>query len=602
MVHRICLLLAITLMTFVSGSIATTPARPHILWIVSEDNTYHFVGAYGDPLARTPNLDRLAAAGIVYEKAYAAAPVCAPSRSSIITGIYASSLGTQHMRSQRPLPGHVKFFPEYLRSAGYFTTNNAKTDYNTSTPWTAPWSENGKFAHYRHRAPGQPFFAIFNTEESHEGRLHTRQPLVTDPAQVRVPAYLPDHPETRADLAQYYDGVSRADASLGKILADLAADGLADDTIVFYYSDHGGAVSRSKRFLYENGTHPALIAYFPKTYAHLAPAAAGSRVAELVNLVDLAPTVLSLAGVPAPDYFQGRAFAGPARSPAPQYTYSFRDRMDERTDLSRAVTDGRYRYLRNYLPHLPAGQHIAYLWKQASMKTWHALYRAGQLNAVQRAFFEPRAPEELFDVVADPENVRNLAADPAHRSTLERLRAANRAHLLRIRDTGFFPEPMMVALSGGASPTTLSSSEIAYPLARLLDFIDACQLGTATRAEITAASQDPLAVVRFWAITAPLARTPAPAPTALLSDPEPTVRLAAATSGLLHGSGDSIVLRVIADSLSPQASRELRLSALNSLTLAKSVPPLFTPLLDHAAQSKDEYLMRATEYLRSTSQ
>lgn len=601
MTHRIWHVFTFALILFVSGAIASPPDRPHILWIVSEDNTYNFVGAYGDPLARTPNLDRLAASGIVYEKAYAAAPVCAPSRSTIITGVYASSLGTQHMRSQRPLPAHVKFFPEYLRSVGYFTTNNAKTDYNTSTPWTAPWSENGRSAHYRHRAPGQPFFAIFNTEESHEGRLHTRQPLITDPAQVRVPSYLPDHPEIRADLAQYYDGVSRADAFVGKILADLSADGLAEDTIVFYYSDHGGAVSRSKRFLYENGTHPALIAYFPKKYAHLAPAAAGSRVSELVNFVDLAPTVLSLAGVPAPDYFQGRAFAGPARSPAPQYTYSLRDRMDERTDLSRAVTDGRYRYIRNYLPHLPAGQHIAYLWKQASMKTWYALYRAGQLNPTQRAFFEPRAPEELFDLVTDPDNVRNLAADPAHRSTLERLRAANRAHLLRIRDTGFLPEPMMVALSGGASPTTLTASETAYPLARLLDFIDACQLGTATPAEITAGTQDPLAVVRFWAITAPLARASAPAPSVLFNDSDPSVRLAAATSALLHGSNDSVALGVVADSLSPQASRELRLSALNSLTLAKSVPPVFTPLLDHAAQSNDEYLMRATEFLRSVS-
>lgn len=586
---------------FATGVSATPEKRPNILWIVSEDNTFNYVGAYGDPLARTPHLDRLASGGIVFERAYAPAPVCAPTRSSIITGVYASSLGTQHMRSQRPLPPEVKFFPEYLRSAGYFTTNNAKTDYNTSTPWTAPWSENSKSAHYRHRAPGQPFFAIFNTEESHESRLHTRQPLLTDPTKVRVPAYLPDTTETRADLAQYYDCVARADAFLGKILDDLAADGLAEDTIVFYFSDHGGAVSRSKRFLYENGTHAALLAYFPKKFSHLAPAAAGSRISDLVNFVDLAPTVLSLAGVPAPDYFQGRAFAGPALAPAPAFTYSFRDRMDERPDLARAVTDGRYRYLRNYLPHLPAGQHLGYLWKQASMQVWHDLYRAGKLNAAQRAFFEPRAPEELYDCASDPDNVRNLAADPAHRAVLERLRAANRDHLLRIRDTGFFPEPMMVSIAGDASPTTLTGSAASYPLARLLDFIDACQIGAASPAEIDAARRDPLPVIRFWAVTAPLARVAAPVPPALLSDPDASVRLAAASAALHARGTDAAALRVIADSLSTSASRELRLSALNALSLLNSVPPEFTSLLDAAAQSKDEYLVRASEYLRATS-
>jgi N-sulfoglucosamine sulfohydrolase len=594
---------ALVTLTFAVPSHAaeTSPARPNILWIVSEDNAFNYVGAYGDPLARTPNLDRLAATGIVYERAYAPAPVCAPTRSSIITGVYASSIGTQPMRSQRPLPTHIKFFPEYLRAAGYFTSNNAKTDYNTSTPWAAPWSENNKTAHYRHRAPGQPFFAIFNTEESHESRLHTRQPLITDPAKVRVPAYLPDTPETRADLAQYYDCVSRADAFLGKILANLAADGLAEDTIVFYYSDHGGAVSRSKRFLYENGTHPALLVHFPKKFAHLAPAPAGSRVTDLVNFVDLAPTVLSLARVPAPDHFQGRAFAGPARAPAPAFTYSFRDRMDERPDLSRAVTDGRFRYIRNYLPHLPAGQHLAYLWKQASMKKWHELYLAGQLAAVQRAFFEPRAPEELFDCAADPDNVRNLAADPAHGATLERLRAANRAHLLRIRDTGFFPEPMMSDLVGDASPVTITASATTYPLASLLDFIDACHLGTATPAEIATAARDPLAVVRFWAVTASLSRSPALAPAALLTDPDASVRLAAAGAALRSGP-DAAAFRVIAESLSPQASRELRLSALNTLTPGKFPAEEFALLLTTAAKSNAEYLMRGAEFLLAPSQ
>jgi hypothetical protein len=324
-------------------------------------------------------------------------------------------------------------------------------------------------------------------------------------------------------------------------------------------------------------------------------------VTDLVNFVDLAPTVLSLARVPAPDHFQGRAFAGPARAPAPAFTYSFRDRMDERPDLSRAVTDGRFRYIRNYLPHLPAGQHLAYLWKQASMKKWHELYLAGQLAAVQRAFFEPRAPEELFDCAADPDNVRNLAADPAHGATLERLRAANRAHLLRIRDTGFFPEPMMSDLVGDASPVTITASATTYPLASLLDFIDACHLGTATPAEIATAARDPLAVVRFWAVTASLSRSPALAPAALLTDPDASVRLAAAGAALRSGP-DAAAFRVIAESLSPQASRELRLSALNTLTPGKFPAEEFALLLTTAAKSNAEYLMRGAEFLLAPSQ
>jgi arylsulfatase A-like enzyme len=554
------------------------------------------VGAYGDPLARTPNLDRLAAEGIVFDHVYSPAPVCAPCRSSLITGRYATSMGTQHMRSQRPLPPGVKFFPEYLRTAGYFTSNNAKTDYNTATNWAAVWNENGQTAHFQHRAAGQPFFAIFNFEQSHESHLHRREPFRTDPAQVHVPAYLPDTAETRADLAQYYDCVTRADAAIGKILAQLTTDGLADDTIVCYYSDHGGCVARSKRFLYENGTHPAMIMRFPKKFAHLAPATPGTHLSELVNLVDLAPTMLSLTGVPAPEHFQGRAFAGSARAPAPEFTYSFRDRMDERYDLSRAVTDGRYRYLRHYLPHRPLGQHIAYLYHQATMRKWDELYRADKLDATQRAFFEPKPAEELFDCSTDPDNIHNLAQDPAQRSNLARMRAANRAQLLRTRDTGFLPEAMMVALADGASPTTLTASEEKYPLGRLLDLLDSCQLENKAVEKIPSAAQDLLPVFRYWSATLSLALNQPLDLTALLSDANPSVRLAGAEATLRHASNDK-AWSVIAESLTPAQSRELRLTAINALTYIPAAPASFTPLITACANTKEEYLQRSAEFL-----
>ena len=577
--------------------------RPNILWLVTEDNVATTVGPYGDPLARTPNINRIAAGGIVFDRCYSASAVCAPTRSSIITGRFASSMGTQHMRSQRPLPAGVKFFPEYLRAAGYFTTNNAKTDYNTSSDWDPAWAENHKRAHWRHRAPGQPFFAIFNFEQSHESNLHQRTPLVTDPAKVRVPAYLPDTPTVRADIAQYYDCVARADAALGKILDQLAEDGLAEDTIIFYYGDHGGAVSRSKRFLYENGTHPPLIVHFPKKYQHLAPAAPDSHFGELVNFVDFAPTVLSLAGVPLPAQFQGRAIAGPARTAAPTYTFSFRDRMDERYDLARAVTDGRYRYIRNYYPSQPWGQHLNFLWRQASMAEWARLHAAGKLSPTQRAFFESKPVEELFDCTNDPDNVRNLAADPAARPHLLRLRAALREHQLAIRDTGFMPEPLMIDWSGQASPAVVGADETRYPLARILDTIDALQQPAAPDAQaLAAALRAPEAVIRYWAAVAALRAETLPDLAPLLGDPETVVRLAAAEA-LLRRSENANAWTVIEAALKDPEKSEGRLFAVNVVARIPRHAPvgvnnvIASLAKTSAANGAENYTARAAEAL-----
>ena len=583
----------------------TNPAKPNILWVVAEDYSANYAGPYGDPLARTPNIDRLAKTGIVFEKAYSTSAVCAPTRASIITGMFAPSLGTQHMRSSVPMPSWMRYFPAYLRDAGYYTTNNSKTDYNAEVlPGT--WDENSAQAHYKNRQPGQPFFAIFNYTASHESSLHKRLPLVTDPAKVRVPAYLPDTPEVRADLAQYYDRVAETDRQIGERLAELAAAGLAEDTIVFHYSDHGGVLPRSKRFLYENGTHPSLVVSFPKKFQHLAPAAPGSRSTELVNWVDFAPTLLSLAGAKAPDYFQGRAFAGPARAAAPEFTYNFRDRMDERYDFCRAVTDGRWRYIRNYRPELPTMQHVNYLWNQSAMKEWDRLHREGKLNATQESFFQPTPAEQLFDCTADPDNVRNLATDPAHRATLERMRVANRAHLLRIRDTGFMPEAILKDLSGEKSPTEFSRNDQAYPLARIIDVIDRLQLGAApAAADLKSALSDPLPTVRYWgalgALRAPKTVTADLAP--LLRDGTPSVRIAAAFVTARHGGGDA-AWPVLADALATSQRTELRLEALNFLTLLPNRPASLNPLIDAAgkgASKGENYVAGAAQFLLGTT-
>lgn len=599
----LCLLVTLIAITGARAASSHSADRPNILWVVTEDSSYTFIGAYGDPLARTPNFDRLAKDGILFERAYSTSAVCAPTRASIITGMYAPSLGTQHMRSNVPMPSWLRYFPAYLRDAGYFTTNHTKTDYNAAVlPGT--WDQNNAQAHWRNRKPGQPFFSVFNFNQSHESSLHKRMPLTTDPKKVRVPAYLPDTPEVRADLAQYYDRVSAADAAVGEVLKQLEADGLADDTIIFCYSDHGGVLPRSKRFLFENGTHPAFVMRFPPKYQHLAPAAAGARFQELINYVDLAPTVLSLAGVKPPEYFQGRAFAGPARAAAPQFTYNFRDRMDERYDLVRAVTDGRFRYIRNYRPELPTMQHVAYLWQASAMREWDRLHREGKLNPVQESFFGPKPVEQLFDCTADPDNVRNLADDPAQRATLERFRAANRAHLLRIRDTGFMPEPILRELAGTRSPTEVARDDRAYPLAHILDVVDRLQLSPQPKLEdLRAALSDPLPTIRFWAAISSL-RAPKTvlgelAP--LLRDGNVNVRLAAAFATARHGAPDT-AWPILAAGLATSERPETRLEALNYLTNLPNRPASLNAQIEAATKGGDagageNYVARAAEYL-----
>jgi arylsulfatase A-like enzyme len=283
--------------------------RPNILWIVSEDNTT-LLGCYGDKTATTPHIDNFAKQSVLYKNAFCTAPVCAPSRSTLITGMYPTTMGTENMRSTYPIPGFIKFFPRYLREAGYYTSNNAKKDYNT-TDQVEAWDESGKQATYKNRKPGQPFFSVFNMEISHESSLHRySDSLRHDPNKVKIPAYHPATAAMKHDWAQYYDKLEDMDKQLGVYLKELEDAGLAENTIVFYYADNGGVLPRSKRFMYESGLHVPLIIRFPKKYAHLAPVVAGSKTDRVVTFVDFAPSVLSLAGIRIPDHLQGQAFVG----------------------------------------------------------------------------------------------------------------------------------------------------------------------------------------------------------------------------------------------------------------------------------------------------
>mgnify|MGYP001209804372 CR=1 FL=1 len=475
--------------------------HPNILWITSEDHGPE-MGCYGDKLAATANVDALAKKGMLFKLAWSCAPVCAPARTTIITGMYPPSVGGQHMRSMVKLPAHVRFYPNFLREQGYYCTNNSKTDYNVSSAGSTGWNESSRKAHYKNRKKGQPFFAIFNSTVSHESRVRAGgHKQVLDPAKVRIPAYHPDNAESRKDWAQYYDVVSRADEIAGRHLADLGKAGLADDTIVFYYGDHGSGMSRGKRWTYNSGLSVPMVVYFPPRWRALAPKEyqAGGKSDRMVNFVDLAPTLLSLAGVKPPEWMQGHAFAGKHQQEKPKHMFGFRGRMDERYDFIRTVTDGRYHYIRNYNPHFIYGQYVSYNFVTKSTAAWKRDYDAGKLNKAQSHFWNLKPAEELYDLTTDPDEVNNLAQSPAHQDKLKELRKAQQDWCRRIRDLGFLPEGEIHSRSKGSTPREMGRDDSRYPYDKIFAAADlATMRGADQLPAVKRLLKDSDSAVRYW--------------------------------------------------------------------------------------------------------
>ncbi len=440
--------------------------RPNVLWISCEDISPD-LGCYCDSYATSPNIDTLAAEGARYSCCFSVSGVCAPSRSAIITGMYPTTIGTMHMRSRAVPPPEVKCFPEYLRAAGYYCTNNSKTDYQFEPPFTA-WDESSRKAHWRKRAKDQPFFAVFNLTVSHESSIRMpdrrrerggdRVPpeMRHDPDKAELPPYYPDTPVVRNDWATYHDNITAMDMQVADILRQLEDDGLTDDTIVFFWGDHGRGLPRAKRWIYDSGIHVPLVIRWPGV---LEP---GSTVHDLVSFIDFGPTVLSLAGVAVPSHMQGRPFLGGQMAPAREYIYAARDRMDEAYDLIRAVRDKRYKYLRNYMPEVTYAQHINYMDEMPTMKEWRRLHAEGKLEGPRKIFFSETKPvEELYDTASDPHEVNNLADSPEHRDVLLRLRAEHERWRKRTKDLGLIPEPeLMEQMRPGGKYETTANPEI----------------------------------------------------------------------------------------------------------------------------------------------
>jgi uncharacterized sulfatase len=555
-----------------------SPGLPNVLWVTSEDNGPQ-LGCYGDTYANTSNLDRLAARGMRYLHAWSSAPVCAPARTTIITGVYPQATGSENMRSEVSLPDFMKLFPQFLREAGYYCSNNSKEDYNVIKP-PGVWDDSSPRAHYRNRRPGQPFFAVFNFTISHESQIRNHIDTtnrIHDPTRVRVPAYHPDTPEVRKDWAQYYDRLTMMDAQVGRVLRELEADGLANDTIIFYYGDHGSGMPRSKRWPGNSGLHVPLIVHFPTRWRELAPEEyrENGTSERLVSFVDLAPTMLSLAGIRPPPWMHGAAFAG--RSPAKprQFNFGFRARMDERIDLARSATDGRFVYIRNYMPHKPWGQFINYMFQTPTTRVWKNRFDAGQLNHAQQEFWLPKAPEELYDLAADPDEVNNLATSPEHQRTLRQLRKAQQNLARQIRDIGFLPENEIHDRAAGAPPFTMGQDRKRYPFREIAAAAElASDLNPQAAAKLERLLQHPDSSVRYWAALGFIIRGEAAVAGArehlakLLNDPAPAPRIAAAEAlGRFGNDADAGVASKVLLELAPMDANGLYVSilALNAL-------------------------------------
>ncbi len=489
-------------------------AQPNILWLSCEDISPH-IGCYGDARAITPNIDRLATEGVRFSHAFTTAGVCAPCRSGIITGLYQTTLGTHHMRCTAKLPKFIKPFPTYLRDAGYYCTNNSKQDYQFVTP-KGTWDASSSKAHWRGRKKqDQPFFAVFNFTGCHESGIASKAKYQSvtrnlkpeqrqDAKTLPLPPYYPDTPAVREDWKRNYELITAMDAWAGNLLQQLKDDGLSENTIVFFWSDHGVGLPRAKRWLYDSGTHIPLVVRIPEKLRVGDQGKPGSVSDRLVSSIDFGPTVLRLAGINIPKHVQGQPFLGAALPKPRDYVYGARDRMDERYDIIRMARDKHFLYIRNYEPLKTYYQYMNTPEKGVTMNELRKLHEAGRLNATADFYFSPTKPvEELYECDADPHNIHNLAGDSQHADVLKRMRIAHLQWVQDSKDVGLIPEPIIAAREkklGSPYAILRQSGGDAYN-ARLGAIAAAASGGVDELPNLVKSLADPDDAIRYWGAT-----------------------------------------------------------------------------------------------------
>ena len=491
---------------------ALASSSPNILWITSEDNSIEWISCYGSKNAKTPHIDQLAKEGFRYLYCFDNGAVCAPTRSSWITGMHSISNGTQPMRSGFEIPESISFYNELLQKAGYFTSNCSKTDYNLRGPkgrnpkdfWN--YSGGDYAGTWKKRKDGQPFFTVYNIGESHESRAfgdHNDESI--DPNKMILAPYHPDLPEMRNTYAKYASAVSKMDKLVGQAIENLKKDNLYEDTILVYNSDHGGVLARSKRFLYSSGIHCPLIVRIPGKWKHLYPKGKepGSTIDRIVSFIDMPKTWVSLTGAEITDNFQGRIFLGPDTEPEPQYHFSWRSRADERFDCVRVMRDEQFAYHKNYAPFAPNGQYLAYMHNMKATGAWERHHRAGKTNPVTGRFFEPRPSEEFYDNFKDFHNIDNQIDDPLHQAKIKELKKELRRQQLKYFDCGLMPEEMRARIIKENKTTVYAfvRDPALYPLAKYLDYSDlALSRKKANLKTLSKGLTNKDPVIRYWSV------------------------------------------------------------------------------------------------------
>ncbi len=486
--------------------------RPNIVWIMSEDNSKHYLRHFDPAGAPAPNIEALAGQGVTFDRAFSNSPVCSVARTTLITASYAPRVGTQFHRRNRlaSLEDHFQMFPAYLREAGYYTTNNSKEDYNAVKSPKA-WDESGRRASWKKRPNAStPFFHVQTYTESHEGRLHfaadeLREPTRTDPASVKLQPYFPDTTTFRVTRARYHDRMAVIDRLVGEFVDDLRESGVLDDTFVFYFGDHGGVLPASKGYLSEAGLHVPLIVSVPRNFSDLVDRAPGTRCPGFVEFVDFGPTVLRLAGVPIPAGVDGRPFLGPdvpaEEVNARDETVGYADRFDEKYDLVRTLRQGDWKYTRNYEAFLPDGLQNNYRYRMLAYAEWRELFRRGELDATRSRFFQPKPVEALYDLSADPHETENLASQPQHAQRLRQMRQRLRERLIAWPDLSFFPEAVLVEQAMD-DPVAFGQRQ-ASRITRLINTVDLALLTwDEASPKLRAALTDSDPWVRYWAVIA----------------------------------------------------------------------------------------------------
>ncbi|PZX55448.1 arylsulfatase A-like enzyme [Algoriphagus ratkowskyi] len=466
---------------FLFTCLSTFAQQPNILWITIEDTSPQFIGSYGNENASTPVMDKFTKEGVQFTNAFSTGTVCSPSRTAIITGVKTYELGTGNHRSNYAIPSDIKGFPYYLQQAGYYTTNNSKTDYNVANEKAfiaEAWNESSGKAGWWDREDEQPFFAVFNYNESHQSRTMTNpydwyleEVLNQLPEEDRIgesefemPPFYRDSPEMRKQMARVYNSIKLTDNRIGELIGRLEADGLLDETIIFIFADHGEGMPRGKTNGINFGYRVPFTIWFPPKYAHLSPWKIGTSTDELLSFEDLAPTLISLVGEKVPGYLKGRVLLGDTRDDEVDKLFISSDRSDNGIDMVRTVTDGRYVYSRNYLPFMPEARYIRYMEIGEIKQLMRRDYENDVLNPLQKSLFEPRSPEVLYDIENDIWETNNLIDQQQHKALVEKMRTALESHIIESKDVLFLPEYELERISKVSTPYEFRQESSRYPI------------------------------------------------------------------------------------------------------------------------------------------